>query len=99
MRAGSACAGLLVLLTFVGCDGSSQSVTPAKRPDLKAVLTQIAESGSLEDMQEVLSTHLEKLEETNAEKAKELTADYEALRKATSPAKVTEHAKKMADKL
>ena len=92
--------GLLVLVISGGCGGpASQAVRPAKPPELKAILTQVAESGNLEDVKETISTQIEKIEETDAAKAKELAADFDALRKAATPAHVKELAKKMAAKL
>lgn len=91
--------GLLVTALSLGCGGRSQSVSPAKTPELKTLLERIAESGEIEEVKESISTHLEKLEETDSAKAKELTADFEVLRKSTTPAQAKDHARKMAAKL
>lgn len=92
--------GLLALVISCGCGGpASQSVTHGKPPELKAILTQVAESGNLEDVKETISTQIEKIEETDAAKANELATDFETLRKAATPTQVKEHAKKMAAKL
>lgn len=99
MRMRMCVAGLMVLTLLLGCGGASQSVTPAKPPDLKGILERLAESGELDDVKESLSTQLEKLEETDPAKAKNLSADFEALRKAKTPAQLKEQAKKMAAKL
>lgn len=100
MRKRTCVVGLFVLALSVGCGGgASQSVTPAKTPELKTILERVADSGELEEVKESISTQIEKLEETDAAKANELTADFEALRKATTPAQLKEQAKKMAAKL
>lgn len=100
MRTITAPVGWLALVIACGCGGTaSQSVTPTKSPELKAILNQVAESGNLEDVKETISTQIEKIEETDAAKAKELATDFEVLRKAVTPAQVKEHAKKMATKL
>lgn len=100
MRTKTGLVGLLSLAIACGCGGpSSQSVRPTKPPELKAILNQVAESGNLEEAKETISTQIEKIEESDAVKARELTTDFEALRKAATPAQVKEQAKKMAAKL
>ena len=100
MRTGIWIVGVMLLAISFGCSGrSSQSVTSAKTPDLKTILNQVAESGNLDEVKEAISTQIEKIEETDAAKAKELAADLEILRKATTPAQVKQEAKKMAAKL
>ncbi len=92
--------GVLVMVIIGGCGGSaSHSVTPVKPPELKSILIQLSESGNLEDVKDVISTQIEKIEVSDSAKAKELSIAFEALRKASSPTEVKDLAKKMADKL
>lgn len=100
MRLTSLLVGLILLCLCCGCGGSSrQSVTPAKNQSLKEVLQQLSESGDFESLKEVISTKIENLEEADAEKSKELAADFLTLRKSTTPTALKAQAKKMADKL
>ena len=100
MRIGIYIVWLIVVALLVGCGRrASQSVTPVKPPNLQAILTQVAETGSLDEVKEAISTQIEKIEETDAVKAKELAAEFEALRTATTPAQLKQQARKMAAKL
>lgn len=100
MRTGFFLVCVLTLAFSFGCGGRpSESVTPIKAPELKTILTKVAETGEFEDVKEAISVHIEKLEETDAAKAKELSEDFEKLRKSKNPAQVKEEAKKMAAKL
>lgn len=100
MRSSRWCLIVLLWACSIGCGGPArESVTPTKPPELKTLLLKIAESGELEEVKESIAVQIEKIEETDAEKAKQLTTDFDEVRKAKGPAQIKAAAKKMADKL
>lgn len=100
MRISTCLVCLFAMASICGCGGvASQPVTALKPPELKAILIKLSENGNLEDVKDGISTQIEKIEETDATKAKVLATDFDALRKATNPTQMKDLAKKMADKL
>lgn len=92
---------LVLLGLIVGCgQRRSQPVTPTKpTPELKTLLNQISETGTLEDLEEAVSLHIEKITERDEAQGRELAHDFVELQRASSAAAVKAQAQKMAGKL
>lgn len=78
---------------------TEEKVTPGAPPQLKQMLTNVAETGELGSGAMTIKEELEKLKATDAAKADGLLKDLEDLQKTTDQGQVKSKAKAMADKL
>ncbi|QDU62462.1 hypothetical protein Pan216_33290 [Planctomycetes bacterium Pan216] len=102
MRRG--CAILMAgVFLVIGCGGGEQAAPVAEssttKENIKAYLEDLSTHGQLNSGMELVKADLEKLKETEPEKADELLADYQRLSKLKSPSAIKKTAKEMADKL
>lgn len=99
---GLSCLLLACAVGLSACGGNapkSVDVTPAAPPAAKAILNEMAETGSVGSAAESIRESLTSMRETDAAKADALLKELDELEAMSNPAQIKSKAKAMADKL